>query len=42
MTSILCELYSILSILYGVKNKDDFINFLTLFNKTNFLKNELI
>ena len=29
-------------ILYDVKNKNDFINFLTLFNKSNFLKNELI
>ena len=40
--SILCGLYSILFALYGVKNKNDFINFLTLFNKSNFLKNELI
>ena len=31
--SILCGLYSILFILYDVKNKNDFINFLTLFNK---------
>ena len=42
ITSILCGLYSILFILYDVKNKNDFINFLTLFNKSNFLKNELI
>ena len=42
ISSILCGLYSILFILYDVKNKDDFINFLTLFNKSNFLKNELI
>ena len=40
--SILCGLYSILFILYDVKNKNDFINFFTLFNKSNFLKNELI
>ena len=40
--SISCGLYSILFILYDVKNKNDFINFLTLFNKSNFLKNELI
>ena len=40
--SILCGLYSILFILYDVKNKNDFINFLTLFNKNDFLKNELI
>ena len=42
ISSILCGLYSILFILYDVKNKNDFINFLTLFNKLNFLKNELI
>ena len=42
ISSILCGLYSILFILYDVKNKNDFINFLTLFNKNDFLKNELI
>ena len=42
ISSILCGLYSILFILYDIKNKNDFINFLTLFNKSNFLKNELI
>ena len=42
ISSILCGLYSILFILYNVKNKNDFINFLTLFNKSNFLKNESI
>ena len=42
ISSILCGLYSILFILYDVKNKNDFINFLTVFNKSNFLKNELI
>ena len=42
ISSILCGLYSILFILYDVKNKNDFIDFLTLFNKSNFLKNELI
>ena len=42
ISSILCGLYSILFILYDVKNKNDFINFLTLFNKSNFLNNELI
>ena len=42
ISSILCGFYSILFILYDVKNKNDFINFLTLFNKSNFLKNELI
>ena len=38
ISSIFCGLYSILFILYDVKNKNDFINFLTLFNKSNFLK----
>ena len=42
ITSILCGLYSILFILYDIKNKNDSINFLTLFNKNDFLKNELI
>ena len=42
ITSILCGLYSILFILYDAKNKNDFINFLTLFNKNNFSKIELI
>ena len=42
ISSILCGFYSILFILYDVKNKNDFINFLKLFNKSNFLKNELI
>ena len=36
ISSILCGLYSILFILYDVKNKNDFIDFLTLFNKSNF------
>ena len=42
ISSILCGLYSILFILYDVKSKNDFINFLILFNKNDFLKNELI
>ena len=42
ISSILCGLYSILFILYDIKNKNNFIKFLTLFNKSNFLKNELI
>ena len=42
ITSILCGLYSILFILYNVKNKNDFISFLTLFHKNDFFKNELI
>ena len=32
ISSILCGLYSISFILYVIKNKNDFINFLTLFN----------
>ena len=42
ITSILCGLFSVLFILYDIKNKNDFISFLTLFHKNNFLKNELI
>ena len=42
ISSILCGFYSIAFILYDVKNKNDFIKFLTLFNKNDFLKNELI
>ena len=42
ISSILCGLCSILFILYDVKNKNKFINFHTLFNKSNFLKDELI
>ena len=42
ITSILCGLFSILFILYDVKNKNDFISFLTLFHKNDFIKNELI
>ena len=29
-------------ILYDIKNKNDFIKFVTLFDSTDFLKNELI
>ena len=42
ITSILCGLFSVLFILYDVKNKNDFISFLTLFHKNDFIKNELI
>ena len=42
ITSILCGLFSVLFILYNVNNKNDFISFLTLFHKNDFLKNELI
>ena len=40
--SIICGLFSVLFILYNVKNKNDFISFLTLFHKNDFIKNELI
>ena len=36
------KLKSILFILCYIENKDDFINFLTLFDSNNFLENELI
>ena len=42
ISSNLCGLFSVLFILYDIKNKNDFINFLTLFNSNDFLKNELI
>ena len=42
ITSILCGMFSVLFILYDVKNKNDFISFLTLFHKNDFIKNELI
>ena len=42
ITSILCGLFSVLFILYDVKNKNDFISFLTLFHKNDFIKNEFI
>ena len=42
ISSNLCRMFCILFILYDIKNKNDFINFLTLFNSNDFLKNELI
>ena len=42
ISSILCGLFSVLFILYNIKNKNDFISFLTLFHKNDFLKNEII
>ena len=36
------SLFNIYLYLYDIKNKNDYINFLTLFNKNDFLKNELI
>ena len=38
ITSNLCGLFSLLSILYDVKCENDFIKFLTLFNSNDFLK----
>ena len=35
-------MFCVLFILYDVKNKNDFIKFLTLFDSTDFFKNELI
>ena len=42
INSNLFGMFCVLFILYDVKNKNDFIKFLTLFNSNNFLKNELI
>ena len=35
-------MFCVLFILYDIKNINDFIKFLTLFNSNDFLKNELI
>ena len=42
ISSNLCGMYCILFVLYNIKSKNDFINFLTLFSSNDFLKNELI
>ena len=42
ISSNLCGMFCVLFILYDIKNKNDFINFLTLFDSNNFLKYELI
>ena len=42
ITSNLCGLFAVLCILFRVNNKNKFIEFLTLFNKNHFLKNELV
>ena len=42
ITSNLCGMFCVLFILYDIKSKNDFIEFLTLFNSNDFLKNELI
>ena len=35
-------MFCVLFILYDIKNNKDFIKFVTLFDSTDFLKNELI
>ena len=42
ISSNLCGMFCVLFILYNIKNENDFIKFLTLFDSTDFLKNELI
>ena len=42
ISSNLCGMLCVLFILYGIKDKNDFIEFLTLFDSTDFLKNKLI
>ena len=42
ISSNLCGLYNCLFVLYRVDSKNKFIKFLTMFNKNDFLKNELI
>ena len=42
ISSNLCGMFCVLFILYDIKSKNNFINFLTLFNSNDFLKNELI
>ena len=42
ISSNLCGMFSVLSILYNIEGKNNFIKFLTLFNSNNFLKSELI
>ena len=42
ISSNLCGMFCVLFILYDMKSKNNFINFLTLSNSNDFLKNELI
>ena len=42
ISSNLCGMFCVSFILYDIKNKNDFIKILTLFNSNDFLKNELI
>ena len=41
-SSNLCGMFCVLFILYDIKSKNNFIKFLTLFDSTDFFKNELI
>ena len=42
ISSNLCGMFCVLFNLYDIKNKNNFIKFLTLFDSTDFSKNELI
>ena len=42
ISSNLCGMFCVLFILFDIKNKENFIKFLTLFNSSDFLENELI
>ena len=42
ISSNLCGMFCVFFILYDIRNKNDFIKFVTLFDSTDFLKNELI
>ena len=42
ISSNLCGMFCVLFVLYDIKSKNNFINFLTLFNSNDSLKNELI
>ena len=42
ISSNLCGMFCVLFILYDIKSKNNFINFLTLFNSNDFFKNEFI
>ena len=42
ISSNLCGMFCVLFILFDIKSKNDFIKCLTLFNSSDFLKNELI
>ena len=42
ISSNLCGIFCVLFILYDIKSKNNFINFLTFFDTNDFLKDELI